>query len=257
MDTTKKRVDIHSTKNFSMFKYFSSNRKIDKNHLNRLMASVEEKNLLKDFPILVNSDYYVLDGQTRLEVAKQLDIPIFYRISKDMIEDDISLINSNCKTWQLDDYLKSWVDKKNQDYLKLERFMLTYGISLSNSLIILEGQWWSGNGKNKSNFRRGIWQYPVNDFHARQIVLELKQFEDRYGISFKDKRSFILAYSAIRKDEQFDIKRMQRKLKSSESNSFISFVHGKDCDGYIRSLGDLYNHKLGKNEVSIRFRAEK
>lgn len=85
---------VQTTINYKMFKFSKSNRQVDPKHLMDLLDATEKKNLLREYPILVDSGMNVLDGQHRLKVAESLKVPIYYMITDRVTVDDIAETNS-------------------------------------------------------------------------------------------------------------------------------------------------------------------
>ncbi len=85
---------IKKTKNYEMFTFREDNReKIDQSHVQRLVFSIEKRNLLELRPIIVNEKFEVIDGQHRLMAAKFLDVEIFYQQEKKLDAKDIITMN--------------------------------------------------------------------------------------------------------------------------------------------------------------------
>lgn len=130
----------NSTKNYHMFKFRPDNRaEIDKNHVRRLQQSIESRNLLQFRPIIVNESMEILDGQHRLEAAKLLNLEIFYKIEKDLQNQDIILLNIN-KNWTMGDFLNYYCKNNFPQYIKLEKFMKSHGITLKVALTLCNGR---------------------------------------------------------------------------------------------------------------------
>ena len=72
------------TTDYKKFKIIQGNRALREFHVEYLKKSIMKDNLLYLNPILVNSDYYVFDGQHRLKVAEDLNLPIFYTINANL-----------------------------------------------------------------------------------------------------------------------------------------------------------------------------
>jgi hypothetical protein len=116
---------IQQTTDYSIFKSVNFNREKNKRHIQNLKQILMKENLLHLHPILVNEKMEVVDGQHRLEAAKELSIPIFY-IKSELSYDHI--LNSNLfqKKLSLEDVIKFYA-KKDQlepyiqlyDYLKM------------------------------------------------------------------------------------------------------------------------------------------
>jgi hypothetical protein len=113
---------VHSTRNYSQFRFSDANRPINQRHLERLHDAVETKNLLERYPILVTPEFVVIDGQHRLKVAEALRVPIYYIVADNMAVDDISRINDVTLKWNLRDYLHYWTAKGNEDYKTIAAF---------------------------------------------------------------------------------------------------------------------------------------
>ncbi|MEK6878376.1 MAG: ParB/Srx family N-terminal domain-containing protein, partial [Nanoarchaeota archaeon] len=74
-------MKIEKTTDYKMFKKLKGNRNIYKPHLNGLIQSIQEENLLQYNPITINSDMEIVDGQHRLEAAKILKLDIYYLVN--------------------------------------------------------------------------------------------------------------------------------------------------------------------------------
>lgn len=74
------RSRILSTKDFSLFEF--PDVKISKKHLEWVKESILEKNLLPDYPILVDEKYNILDGKYKFLACYELKIPINYKIAE-------------------------------------------------------------------------------------------------------------------------------------------------------------------------------
>lgn len=97
-------MEIFKESNLSVFKLVSFNREINKQNIKRLLNLTKQKNQLHLFPIVVDKDMNVIDGQHRLEVAKQLCCPIYYiKTSDSATPEGIYNLNSAGKKHSLED----------------------------------------------------------------------------------------------------------------------------------------------------------
>mgnify|MGYP003676458481 CR=1 FL=1 len=74
-----KEMHLKSTKSYSIFNSIIGNRNLDSKNLKRIKESINEIGL--QMPILVNQNKSIIDGQHRLQAAKELEIPITYTIA--------------------------------------------------------------------------------------------------------------------------------------------------------------------------------
>lgn len=157
---------ICPTKNYSMFRYRFDNREICMSHVRRLMSSIEQDNNLHLNPIIVNDKFEVIDGQHRLEAAKQLNIPIFYVIDTHFNEKKMILLNSTQRQWKPQDYMDYWVSHGLEDYKKLKHFVTEVKMTLSNALV-----WILGKKKNYlAEFKEGRFKFHIDNNTARAMV---------------------------------------------------------------------------------------
>jgi hypothetical protein len=80
MSTTYTTEKVGTTKDYSAFKYFDRNRVISKNHVEELRKDMNEKGQLER--VIINQDWFVIDGQHRIEARKIDKKPIDFRVKK-------------------------------------------------------------------------------------------------------------------------------------------------------------------------------
>jgi ParB-like nuclease family protein len=102
---------IHKTTNYSQFQFYKRNRRIA---CELMIESIKKKNMLKEHPIIVDKNMFVIDGQHRLKAAEHLKTPIYYIISENLGEEDIGICQTQ-KVWLIGEFLKFYEDK-NDDY---------------------------------------------------------------------------------------------------------------------------------------------
>lgn len=113
---------ILSTKDYSIFKSVNFNREKNRRHIETLKKIILKENLLHLHPILLNEKMEVVDGQHRLEAAKELGLPVYY------IRGEISydhILNSNLfqKKMDLEDVIKFYSMKdKIPDYIRFKDY---------------------------------------------------------------------------------------------------------------------------------------
>ena len=137
-----KKIDLFSTIEYNQFKSIKGNRAVSPPHVRSIIESITEHNYLFEFPISVTNDLEVIDGQHRLEAAKQLGKMIWYRkidIKGDTAIRDIQLINTAVKGWITTDYLKSYIARGFSEYERLWDFAQRYKYSIATSASLLMG----------------------------------------------------------------------------------------------------------------------
>lgn len=122
---------IHQTKEYEIFDVCFANRAINQSLVKQIKASILSKNLLHLHPITVNENMEVMDGQHRLEAAKELGVPIYYQMEKGLEEKDIILINANQKNWSMMDYFSYWGLQRKYAYTQIVNLHNELNLSLN------------------------------------------------------------------------------------------------------------------------------
>lgn len=128
--------EIKSTKDYNLFQRYESNRKPRPLHV---LTLVQDKTFPYKFPtspIVVNSNFFIIDGQHRYWAARELGIPIYYIIDPTADEEDIKIRNTQLKAWDGLEFVH-YFSKKNYSYQifldikekhKLNKSIITAGI---------------------------------------------------------------------------------------------------------------------------------
>ncbi len=250
---TDKETKIFSSKCYEDFKILEKqNRSLRKSHVNKLVLAMTQKNLLKDFPIIISEDAYVLDGQHRLEAAKRLDLPIWYRISNDMVIDDIPLVNSIYLNWSLSDYLNKYLDQNRIDYIKFKRLFDENEemFSLCQMVKLFYGSRGGTDLKTSPiiKFKRGEFLYPENDLPVKDRIQTVKSFSPYIKLTDR----FVSAALKLIKTSGYDHQRMMDKIKQTEGILRPAF----EMKQYFVMFNEIYNFNA-KNDARVYLKYDK
>lgn len=69
---------VNKTMNYDLFKKIDWNRSVDKGNFQKPLKENRDNFQLHRFPILVNKEMQIVDGQHRYEVSKELGAPIYF-----------------------------------------------------------------------------------------------------------------------------------------------------------------------------------
>lgn len=240
------------TTNYSMFNIILENRPISPKKLIKLKKAIQEKNLLKQFPILVNSKAVskaryqssdgntlgIIDGQHRFIIAQQLGLPIYYEIDDDIHLDDVARATSVVDKWSLSDHLHKYVAQGKTQYKAFSGYVSRSGFPISMCQLILAG----GRGGYQSE------QFQNGDLECRNWKLANKFEEavngtdDKAGVQdylgFAKKSAFLNALWTMFKNPAFDLNNMMSKLEYSASTV-------RNCPTrllFLKELSRLYNY---------------
>tara|TARA_R100000935_G_C2801608_1_gene150739 strand:- start:377 stop:1081 length:705 start_codon:yes stop_codon:yes gene_type:complete len=108
------KQEINYTTNYNLFTKIIGNREINQQNIQRIQESVEVIGM--HTPMMVNNNYGIIDGQHRLQVAKQLKIPISYYINSDFKEENIHELQVS-KKWTALDFAERNASKGDKECL--------------------------------------------------------------------------------------------------------------------------------------------
>jgi hypothetical protein len=186
---------IKETKNHEMFKKHASNRPLVEENVKKIMKSIEIKNLLEYRPLLVDEDFYVIDGQHRLEAAKRLNISVWYQTEKKSDVTDMFLLNANQRKWFAEDYLNFYCSEGNQNYIKLREFLKKNSILLRQA-IKLFGKYKTTEMHSKhlyKAFNEGRFTYvdPIEERESLEMLEKVKRTVEFIAVKLPGQNLFL------------------------------------------------------------------
>lgn len=113
---------LFSTTDYFLFKKMRGNRSVSSNP--NLEEEIKEMGQLS--PVMVNSNYEIIDGQHRVEVLKKLNKPVIFIISDHIVPRTIISINSTQRNWKNEDYLNFHCERGNGVYIRFAQIYKQY-----------------------------------------------------------------------------------------------------------------------------------
>ena len=225
-------IHVFEESDLSKFRVHSSCRPA--RNLNKLADEIKKRNLLRFYPIIVDRDLVVYDGQRRLEAAKKLNVPIYYIVLQNVSMWMIARAGGLTKSWALLDYLKHHASLGVPTYTRVSELMKKHAF-LSSESVLAFGSTSSGNEIVRTKFKSGI-------FEIDDIFMELITFFARLPMSLAKKTKLQRLISSLYRKHQtaYFLKRTQNILVANESVFLPDF--------YTKALAikfvDLYNGGL-------------
>lgn len=244
-----KNEQIYETSSYDKFKKIPTNRKLYRKHVDYIKSLISDKNRLHEFPIIVTKNFEVIDGQHRLQAAKELCLPVFYKIGKNLVEEDIITYNSTSKVWSMEDYFNYWILKEKEVYLKLREFMDKYNITIGPAIKIL------GLGNNAEfpmHFKKGTFR--IKDFEAccqimekaRTIIGLLHQKLEFKQRTFTKNATFIRSLFNFLSNDEVDLETFLKKINIR----ITSFHQCATQHQYYKLFENIYNYR-NQNPIKI------
>lgn len=114
-------MNILKTKDYSIFKN-TSNRRLIQSHINSLVDDLKnDPTAFRTSPIVVNSEFIIIDGQHRFEASKLAKTHVYYIVDQNVITDEdiekqIQIRNVHQASWKIDDYVEVYAKNGKQEY---------------------------------------------------------------------------------------------------------------------------------------------
>jgi hypothetical protein len=166
------KKQIAKTKDYAQFKSILGNRQLSKEHIHELTVEIQRNNLLDVCPIIVNDKFQVIDGQHRLEAAKQLGIEVPYVVVPGLGIEHVVRMNTSQKKWTMSNYIQLHIDLGNQHYIDLAEFVKEHKITPHQGIALLSSSQYLTTKLN--DFREGRWEVTRYD-EALEVVNVMKQ----------------------------------------------------------------------------------
>jgi hypothetical protein len=234
---------IMVTQDYSKFKYMGGNRNVDLKHVRELQTQMERNpDLFKVLPILVNADWYIVDGQHRFEAAKALGMPVYYVQQKDMGLADARQLNIAQKRWTLTDFARSYADSGRRDYVELLRYKAKYPkLPLSIIVAYMAGAGQLG-GDASNKFRRG--EYTFRDAPDGESALDV--LDSMRNILHRPVHYALAAalWTALHHEDFNEQKFLTKLGENPDALTITNSVRGN-----LRGIEDVFNRH---NKVPIR-----
>jgi hypothetical protein len=235
--------EIQKTKDYDLFTSFTSNREVDDKHVDQLVRKIQKKNLLALRPINVDSKMRIIDGQHRLEAAKILSEYIYYLISDDVNQEDISNLNSGQKNWNTMDFINFFTIEGRPEFLKLSKFMNTYpDLTVSSALTLISGTF----TRCTQNIRSGVLDVENLEF-GREVAEALIILNKKYQHSFIYDSRFPVALAKAMKHENFSLETFIKRIDNNP-RAFVRCTTSKESGKMIE---EIYNYRTSKNQITV------
>jgi hypothetical protein len=247
---------IHETQEYGKFKIDPTNRRTDDNYVEQMKRDIKQHNFLFEFPLVVDSDMNLLDGQNRLRAARELGVPVYYIISNNMKMKHVPLVNGRRRSWRLEDYLHHYFERGYPDYVALDRFVQSFpNVRLSDAITLCHkhdedevyyGDVERGREKVRKLFTDG--DYTCNNLpFAEKVAAAARDFR-AYLPQYYTHRTFVRAIANLVANPQYDHGRMMQKM-SYQSAKLKPCVKTSD---YMPMLTEIYNYNQKRDWVELK-----
>ena len=230
---------IYETHDYDMFHFLEENRDIDPANVEKIKASIQIKRLIN--PLKVDSKGGIYDGQHNYTALKELGLPIWYVVDKNLTIEDIPRLNTIAKTWNQKEYLSYYCKRGFKEYAKIRKFMLDNNLSITLSLCFLA---FTDNGSHNNDFKRGTFK-AKNILESQRLA---KYYNEVASINPKLGYKFARVLTSLSRRTDFDLAAFVQKAKIQPTRLLRCATDVQ----YRELIESIYNYK-NRHKVNLRF----
>lgn len=214
------------------FRFDLDNRPVDRQHVERLKASMEAVGYLDAFPIAITPEGKVMDGQNRYIAATELGIPFFFIVTEIRDMGIIAPTGALTKRWTLSDYMHYFANREVADYVTLRDYLRDK--SPVNLSVFVRLMGWT----NKyDDFKAGKFEWPAvrnSGWVALEIVKVLRPL-----VPWAMHSSCISALREMVTLPGFDLDTFFQRLSYQRDRLYGC----ANAEGYLKMFLDIYNYR--------------
>ncbi len=237
-------MQLQETKDYDVFQQYDCNRQLHEGNLKKLQKSINEQNMLKSRPILIDEQFRVIDGRHRLEAARRLGIPIWYQVHEGARPEDMIMLNNAVKSWGIPDYLNFYAKNEYPNYIELANFIEKNKVDVNVALHLLNADRSTGFYRD---FKDGLYEFPDNnkflEIETRKAMIEETIEYIRKKTSgnkiYLDRVTFYCSLVTFFSMDNFNYETFTKKLQYK-----LDFM--RPCskkEEYLKVFKDIYNWK--------------
>lgn len=251
-------TSIWTTTNYTLFGFIGGNRNVNKTNLKKITESISRKHIKTNAVICVYDDsdpkhpLKIVDGQHRFEACVELNLPVSYVIDDSLsindILNDITLLNTASKEWDVSDFMNSEAQKGNQNYILYRDIYSRYSGNFDHESLfyILNNSTQRTQKVGYTLFKEGGLQFDMNDHMYLDNRLRTLSLFNTY-CEIGGKRYYQKALNTLHNITGFNNQYMLGKLQKRISN----ITKCTTVDGALEQLSNIYNYKKQKDIIGV------
>lgn len=235
---------IEKTWDYEKFKLILGNRRVDESKVKEKIKILSESYHLDVFPIVVNENFEIIDGQHRFFACKKMNAPVHYIVKKGLGIDNVQKINTHMYNWSYETFMESYASRGNINYVNLMLFLKKHDVKIYEIYHLL------GKGNTTSRYTLVKTGEIIFDTTAELICTKFIHFYlPIKNILGGTNHALIGACAKLYKNEELDPQRLYRKLKLVPESYLKLGLNVKET---LRILEDIYNYQQMES-TQIRF----
>lgn len=251
--TKKARIiaNIYETDDYSLFSELDNNREVTRSRVEKLIASLTEKEILN--PIVVNEKLEIVDGQGRFEALKTLGRSIKFLISPGATIEDCRRMNQYNTKWTSLDFAISFAKSGNENYIRLLQCRRITKLPFPLILRLVN------KTEKISVISDEKYRYSYNKLNAGNILFDdadqntvvriynlAQEIKNALQLSHRLNEAFYVAVKVMVETDGYDHERMLKKCKLYKHK----FTQMANLENALKEFSATYNNgQIQKNRL--------
>ena len=237
---------IYTTTDYEMFIFTDWNRNVSNSRVVKMVESIQKFGWLPE-PVLVNENFEVIDGQSRVKALEALGLPVQFIIAKGIGRSECQALNLFQKNWSTKDYINSYISDGNENYIWLNEMISQYKTIPASSIMSLvasKGRAIIPNGDSAGIISEGRLELSLLDQATlSKQLFYLSRFSETINYLGGRKDTFYQAVLFLFKMDGVDNERLCTVTNNARYDGLVS---SGTVEGWLAQLEELYNRNLKK-----------
>ncbi len=237
---------VYRTNDYDGFKRLEGNRGDLVSRARKVTKSIEAVGWIPA-PIVVNEKFEVIDGQARVEACKQLGHPIDFVVIPGIGYEECRHMNTSATIWKLIDYIESYAEKGNENYIYLRQLIKAYKKYFDITVIYNAAT--RKSDKSTECLKDGTFKCGITEYnHAVRLLEYEKQFVSLFSKMKGPKDYYFMALAFCYEHPDIDNNRMREKVEQliTELRPVVNIR------GALEELEAVYNNRIRGNKVYLK-----
>lgn len=240
----KEQVFVLNPENFDIFPD-TANRLGDgiaNAHISALKKSMKESGFMQSQPIIVNEAMKIVDGHHRFISAKELGIPLYYKVIPDADLYHFAKATSVVKRWSSHDWAEYHANSGDDDFIKLKGLMTEFDLRLSVAVPLAEGLSTRDRSSTLEKMRDKKFKVASwgDAFKRAKMLREVRAVSAKTG----NMVSYHNAWVAVSRHERYNHQHFMGKLRK-----YVSFIREEPTSNlFIEAILNVYNYRTRKED---------
>lgn len=237
---------IYTTTDYDLFVFPDWNRDVSNARVVKMVESISKVGWLPQ-PVLVNENFEVIDGQSRVKALQALGKPVEFCIQKGIGRIECQMMNLFQKNWTIKNFIDSYAADGNEDYVWLREMLVRYK-DLTSSIVQAIAV---GKGKVYSRDSAAVIQegrFSLNGLEkaqAEKTMFFLSRFVETVEYLGGRKDKFYIAMMFLYGLHGIDTERLCTVVNNAKYDGLVACA---TAEGWLQQIEDLYNRKLSKTK---------